>query len=297
MLCAYTVILAMHISLHLQIKNGMGMPPDYALAHPELEVTARKVGYSENVFYQASLGLIKAGILLQYLTIATTPLQRRCVLGLLCFVILFCSFTTLSAVLLCIPVTNAWNMKVFPEGCWNTATVNTVSTSVNMSTDIAIYALPIPILIKLRLPTRKKFGLVGVFSIAFLAIGASIGRLTSLGTWNHTQDFVRSSMIPLWGAIEADSAMIAVSLPLLKPLFVLLRDNIASMHSQRSRRKSSTTMVGSDQNNHKAMNGSADEKSIEKKSPDPYNAGSVVLTSMIELEDDRYPEPHGDRVV
>jgi hypothetical protein len=142
------------------------------------------------------------------------------------------------------------------QGCWNMMGVNFFTSSVNMLIDICIFILPFPTLQKLQMAYKKKCKLRFTFDNCFLvdkslvtlilaycmgllAIGCSIVRLRNIIHFNGQGDFTYvASMVPVWGAIEANAGIICgmftvparsiglyflltneASLPFLVPLF------------------------------------------------------------------------------
>ena len=91
----------------------------------------------------------------------------------------------------------------------------------NLFTDVVIVLLPIPVLLGLRLPLGKRLGLIGIFSLGFLAIVASSLRLWILTLWAESVASQQRYGVDLllWGQVEVNCGIVSASIPFLKKLF------------------------------------------------------------------------------
>lgn len=74
---------------------------------------------------------------------------------------------TLIAIVPCRPVSAFWKMDV-DATCIPTLPLWYVNAAGNIITDIIIFALPIPVVWKLKMPQSERLSLVGVFCLGFL---------------------------------------------------------------------------------------------------------------------------------
>ncbi|KAJ3519807.1 hypothetical protein NM208_g13978 [Fusarium decemcellulare] len=88
------------------------------------------------------------------------------------------------------------------------------STTVDITTDFMIMALPIAVLPSLQLDKRKKIGLGIAFSLGFIIICVAIVRMTQVIVGNKV-DLIG---LAIWGAVETATALVVGSLPALKSL-------------------------------------------------------------------------------
>lgn len=88
------------------------------------------------------------------------------------------------------------------------------STTVDITTDLMIMALPIAVLPSLQLDFRRKVGLAVAFSLGIIIITVAVIRMTQVIV-GETVDLVG---LAIWGAIETATAVIVGSLPPLKAL-------------------------------------------------------------------------------
>ncbi|KND91971.1 hypothetical protein TOPH_03282 [Tolypocladium ophioglossoides CBS 100239] len=101
-----------------------------------------------------------------------------------------------------------------PSDLWRMHFNVIFSTSVDITTDLMIMALPIALLPSLQLNARKKVGLGVTFSLATLIICVAIVRMTQV----IVPDSVDLVGLAIWGAVETTTAIIVGSLPPLKAL-------------------------------------------------------------------------------
>ncbi|KAI9839027.1 MAG: hypothetical protein M1837_002281 [Sclerophora amabilis] len=99
------------------------------------------------------------------------------------------------------------------------------STAVDIISDVMIMALPLRILCTLRITTRQKIGLAGLFSLAIIIITFAIVRAAkSSGTLvpNDISSLVKSdpTTLTLYTILEATVAVIVSCLPTFRVLFV-----------------------------------------------------------------------------
>ncbi|KAK4194478.1 hypothetical protein QBC40DRAFT_319421 [Triangularia verruculosa] len=89
---------------------------------------------------------------------------------------------------------------------------------INTLGDVIIFVMPIPPLVKLRVPRRTKIGLVGVFSLGIFVLIASFFRWIAL--IGSSRDAFNSSQIQtgVWTYLEMSVGITCGNLPFLAPL-------------------------------------------------------------------------------
>lgn len=101
----------------------------------------------------------------------------------------------------------------------------------NIITDVLFATIPIPLIWKLQLNTRKRISLIVVLSLGWFACAAAI--IKAVQQWNVLTDpdwTVRDSF-NVWNYIEFTIGIIAASLPSLKPLFNWFYDTARAITS------------------------------------------------------------------
>jgi hypothetical protein len=118
-------------------------------------------------FYNASLCLTKASIVLQYLRVFVAKEIRRACWATLAIIGAYGIYTMLSNILNCIPVSAFWSPT--PDmRCIDKKFLWFFNASFNILTDLAILILPMPIIKSLKLPIRQKVGLMMILGLGGL---------------------------------------------------------------------------------------------------------------------------------
>ncbi|KAJ6146305.1 hypothetical protein N7497_008287 [Penicillium chrysogenum] len=158
-------------------------------------------------------------------------------------------WTTLSGFFFCVPVNAFWDPSedVRLANCLPAAPVWFTNAALQTSTDLVILVMPMPLLWKLQLPKRQKWGILVVFSLGIFIIGTSSARLYPLSIMVGGGDFLEeNAQAALWSSLEANVSIICISLPPLHPLlsrifsFCFLPRPI---QSRASKRRSSRTQM------------------------------------------------------
>ncbi|OQD96806.1 hypothetical protein PENSOL_c014G11976 [Penicillium solitum] len=130
-------------------------------------------------------------------------------------------WTTLSGFFFCNPVNAFWstseevrNTKCLPAGpVWFT------NGALQTLTDLVILILPMPLLWKLQLPTRQKWGILVVFGLGIIIVATSSARMYPLSIMVAGEDLTyANAQAALWSFLEANVSIICICLPPLHPL-------------------------------------------------------------------------------
>ncbi|KAJ5024621.1 hypothetical protein PSV08DRAFT_366283 [Bipolaris maydis] len=146
---------------------------------------------------------------------------RKLVWSIVIFTLLYTIAFAFLGIFICSPVSYfwwQWDLGGEHKGkCLNNNHIGFVTASFSIFTDLAMLGLPIPQVWALHLSTKKKVGVLFMFSIGFLVTLVSIIRLHALVNFakssNITYDFLDTS---LWSLIEIYVGIICVCMPSLK---------------------------------------------------------------------------------
>lgn len=184
----------------------------------------------------------KTSVLIFYLRLAknTQIVLRYASWATLIVVNLAGAVLTLMNIFQCRPTHAAWDTNVRQSSeCIPLLTEFICAAPVNIVTDLAILALPIPVLTGMRLPSRQKTILVLTFTLGIFvtivdvvriyylqqAIGETpTGTSTSRGSrFGGEADFAwNASLSLMWSAVEVNVGIICACIPTLKPLILRL---------------------------------------------------------------------------
>ena len=119
--------------------------------------------YAYLIFYTFIILTIKNSILLLYHRVFVNPRFQWHVRFWIAFTLLFQISTLLVDIFNCTPINYFWD-KTVPHGhCVNIFAYFMACAAINVFTDLVILVLPMPMIWSLRIPTRQKLVLVGIF--------------------------------------------------------------------------------------------------------------------------------------
>ncbi|KAH7171481.1 hypothetical protein EDB81DRAFT_198888 [Dactylonectria macrodidyma] len=188
---------------------------------PSQAVKGRQVSIAAQTLFLFSSGLAKDSILVSYLRIAPKgSLLRRATYASIVLV------TTLIFVFLitlwtqCRPMKSYWTLTGH-EDCSAEGPPVLGQAITTVATDLLVCALPIPTLLKLKLPLSQRIALIVLFSLGIVVVFAASMR----AYWSHyvteeTYDVTWEGFyLWIWTAVEANLGVICGSIPALRPLF------------------------------------------------------------------------------
>lgn len=122
------------------------------------------------LFYSLSLTFTKISILLLYRRIFTYSWAKRASQIVLVIVLIIGAWLTATVFTACVPLEAFWDWQVAVERHAYCHPLNLwwANNGLHLATDILIVMLPMPVLLRLRLPRRQKCALVGLFTLGFL---------------------------------------------------------------------------------------------------------------------------------
>ncbi|KAI1754328.1 hypothetical protein F4782DRAFT_51049 [Xylaria castorea] len=177
--------------------------------------------YAIEILYNPILALVKTSILLLLMRLfGQKPGVKRFILWVNTANIGMMIGVFFGTVLQCTPINKTWETSL--QGtCIDRRVLFTVSSSINIFTDILILALPMRIFIDLKIPRRTKIALMFIFLLGFLTTITSIIRLVLLiqGLFMLKTTLSADANIGfVTSAIETNLALITASAPALRPL-------------------------------------------------------------------------------
>ena len=112
--------------------------------------------------------LIKLAILILYLRTFATRLLRRAVWIVGAIVITNGVGIFVSVCTYCTPIAHFWDPRGVPGHCVNEVIATTMYSLTLMVTDLIIYVMPMPIIWKLKMTTRRKIETILVFMVGLV---------------------------------------------------------------------------------------------------------------------------------
>lgn len=224
----------------------------------------RQASIAAQTMFLFASGLAKTSILVSYLRIA--PLDswfRRLTYWSLALVVSLIAIFLVVLWTQCTPPSDYWNFNVAHK-CIEEGPPLMAQTTLTVITDFIVFALPLPTLIGVRLPTFQRIVLLGVFSLGVVVVLASCFRTYWVyEVVTQTYDVTwQGYMLWIWTAVEVNAGVICGCVPTLRPLF------------QPHRRSSSNNSRGrSSQNNQSGTGGT--QSRMSRKQTDANGVDSI----------------------
>ncbi|KAH8668813.1 hypothetical protein BX600DRAFT_435330 [Xylariales sp. PMI_506] len=169
-------------------------------------------------FQPPSIFCIKTSIIIFYARIFPTRSIQICAWGIWIYTMLWTIEAFLSSMLECIPVAYFWD-KTLSGHCVANPLVRIGLTNGVLSTagDIFILIMPMPLLVTLQMNSKRRFGLLAIFTVGILVIVTSFLRwIALLGT--TTDVSYTQAEAGIWTFMEVALGITCANLPLLAPL-------------------------------------------------------------------------------
>ncbi|GAP92805.1 putative integral membrane protein [Rosellinia necatrix] len=212
-LLALLMAFATGVSQCINTRNGLGKH-SWDLKAPEEVVSYLKNFYVNIVFYNTGLLVVKLAFLTQYYRVLAVGRFRTVCLVAMVVVGAWGLSQILIGIFICTPVAGFWDATLNPT-CIPVPLQWYINAAGNITSDIVVFVLPLPVLTHLQLPKAQRLTLVGIFSLGFFTCAISVVRIKFLkqgGDFSY-ENIEASS----WSIAELSSGVTCVCLPTLRP--------------------------------------------------------------------------------
>jgi hypothetical protein len=129
------------------------------------------------ILYGPTTYLTKVTLLL-ILARTLTPYKKIMALiwGSMGAMLAFYNFVTILKIRICTPIDLFWDPNV-QGSCWNEHLILIADTVMSVVSDLAVLALPMPLLWCMQIPVKKKLGIAALLGFGGVATATSIVRL------------------------------------------------------------------------------------------------------------------------
>lgn len=161
-----------HSSLHVP-------PPGPSSRHKCLPPTNEQVVYALQIIYTIMIHITKLSILnfyLQFFPFTVFPRMRTAIYATMAFTVAMCLSFSMAVTFQCTPVDSYWNKfneNISPAEmatwtCIDLSAYGYAGSALQIALDLWLMALPMPELLRLSLPIRKKLAVCFMFAVGSL---------------------------------------------------------------------------------------------------------------------------------
>ncbi|KAI1822164.1 fucose permease [Xylaria intraflava] len=253
-------ILAFGLSFAIDYGTSKGLGQHDGNINPDDWNPLRRSEYTFTVLYNPALMAFKTSVLIFYLRLSknTQKVLRLASWAVLAIVNLAGTVLTLLNIFQCRPVEAAFNLTGSPRQCIPLLVEFICSAPINIVTDLAILALPLPVLTSMRLPQKQKIILVITFTLGIFVTIVDVIRIYYLQkaindipaapanelntSFGGSPEFAfNASLALLWSAVEVNVGIACACIPTLKPLIIRILPSMLIDVDGSTHRTSDTT--------------------------------------------------------
>ncbi|KAK8068556.1 hypothetical protein PG996_007668 [Apiospora saccharicola] len=220
------------------IATTYGMGQHFLNIGDEDRITYLKFFYISNTTYCMSTAFVKLALLFQYLRIFKEGRMRAITISVMVITAVWGAAYTFMAIVPCFPIQKYWTLTL-PGKCYGFGSLNppvfyamyASSAAVNMTLDLAVLAIPIPVYFAANTPFKSKLGLTALFCMGIIINFISIWRVASMVEHRAA---TYPTFDPTWygpisielATLEVNFATICASIPVFWPVLTARLDKV-----------------------------------------------------------------------
>ncbi|EPE25882.1 hypothetical protein GLAREA_01794 [Glarea lozoyensis ATCC 20868] len=222
LMCIVAVFLVVLLVLDVYNAGTNGFGRHLWAIDPERIEELLKILWVVEIFYTASVTVIKSSIVMFYLRIFPGRYTRAASFTTLALVVSSGIAIILATVFQCKPVSGAWHF-FSPSQCVNLNLLIYASGYIGIGLDVLILIIPIPAALKLKMELKKKLLVMCMFSVGVFAFIISIVRLRFIVSFGSSTDPTWDNVLPaIWSLAEVTVATICACMPAVRALLALI---------------------------------------------------------------------------
>ncbi|KAF2492935.1 hypothetical protein BU16DRAFT_465838, partial [Lophium mytilinum] len=165
--------------------------------------------------YILCLAFVKFSILCQYRRVFSTFIRRIC-LAMQVFVGVFTIAFCFLFAFQCTPVKGFWDVNA-RHHCYDLDTVQFIFVGINVATDLALLAIPMPIFRNMKLRKAEKRSLIVIFALGGFSAVTCLLRVPYIVLSTHSVDSTyQNHGLIIWSRVELNVAIFCACLPALR---------------------------------------------------------------------------------
>ncbi|KAH7140116.1 hypothetical protein B0J13DRAFT_608564 [Dactylonectria estremocensis] len=173
------------------------------------------------ILYAVETGVTKVSLILFYLKLSPQKWWKWSVYGTFFFVAGYNVAIFFAVLFGCHPIPKYWTLQMKEGSCVNRPALYIATAALGISSDLILLLLPMPMIVRLQMPSRQKAGLVLLFTIGSATLVTSVVRLVLLVSTLHDPDSTWAmSSAAIWIFVEANLLIMCASLTTLRRFFI-----------------------------------------------------------------------------
>ena len=124
--------------------------------------------YVQDLVYSLVMGFIKISILMLYFRLfKVVGMIKWFIYSTIIYISLYTIVGDLITIFACRPLNKLWDNLPYGE-CLSSDAVGLALASLQITADVFVLAIPVPIILRLQIPLKQKLGVMSIFSAGIL---------------------------------------------------------------------------------------------------------------------------------
>ncbi|KAH8846661.1 hypothetical protein MCOR27_000405 [Pyricularia oryzae] len=221
MVMATITLIAMTGTVFAQVFNGAGRHIEYI--PPPVVIRGLHYNFASQPLCLIALGFARVSVSFFLIRLANSRKYKWILWFLIGLTVVLTVVGVFQTLFQCRPMAFVWDKSIPGGECVSTEYLvysSYVSSSLSCASDFALASLPILMLRNVQMNSRVKLAVIGILSLGFFTVAAGVIKTVSLTKWGLQGDYLwDTGDITIWYTAEIAVAIIAGSIPCLKPLF------------------------------------------------------------------------------